>query len=168
MTVTADRAGESPGARRALIGSGLVLALAVGLAYTLGIVFPLLVLSLLFERRLLNASLRLQSKKLRFGGLTVPLSSFLAFVVLAGAGVLMLVLALAIRLAMNAVSDQVTVQLNVLINSMTAPLKGIPFIDATLGVLLVGFVAYVLYLATRQPKRVPKRNSKKGKSHECH
>ena len=146
-------------------------ALAVGLAYTLGIVFPLLVLSVLFERRVLNAGLRLQAKKLRFGGLTVPLWNFLAFVILAGAGLVMLVLALTNRLAMDVGSDQVTVQLNVLINTLTAPLKGIPFIDVALGVLLVGFVVYLARRAARPPAGRSKGESKrkpKGKSHGCH
>lgn len=145
-----------------------VQALGVGLAYTLGIVFPLLVLSLLLERRLLDAGLRLQARKVRIGGLRVALPNFLAFVILVGAGIVMLVLTLTGRLSMDVGADQLTVQLNVLVDRVAEPFKAIPFIDVILGVLLVGFVGYLLFRTVRSSQGSGKRQKGKGRSHECH
>lgn len=122
-------------------------AAGVGLAYTLGIVFPLLILSLFLEKGLWKYTMRLQQKKIRLGRLEASLANLLSFLVFAGAGFIFLILAITDRNQMSEKVLEVSIAFKSWIDIVTKPLRSIPGGEYAFGLFLFIFLIYLVRIS---------------------
>lgn len=128
-------------------------ATGVGLAYTFGIVFPLFLLSLFFEKGLQKWMLNLKRRTVKIGDLQVLLSNFISFVIFTGTGIIFLFLALTNRLQMNEQVLELSIGLKNLVDNLTKPIKDVPYSEYIFGVILVGVLIYFIKLAFTNGKK---------------
>lgn len=119
-------------------------ATAVGLAYTLGIVFPLLILSLFLEKGLWKWTLKLQQKSLSFGNLKVSIANFTSFVIFTVTGLLFLFLAISNRIQMNVGTLEFSIKLKAWVDTVTQPIRSVPYSEYIFGIVLL--VALILFI----------------------
>lgn len=134
------------------LSPSLLQAAAVGFAYTLGIVFPLFLLSIFVKRGVPVQFVALQKRHLQLGELRVSLANFLAFVIYSLTGVVMLVLTLTGRLTPGNGSGSFTIQLKALVDVVGKAVEAVPFINMAFAIMLLGFLGYVAYLSRREWK----------------
>jgi cytochrome c-type biogenesis protein len=134
------------------LSPSLLQAAGVGLAYTLGIVFPLFIIGLFFQQSLMNKTLSIQRIKFNFGNLKVSLANFLAFVVFTGTGIVMLFLTMTNRLNMNFGTADLSIKLKAWIDRLAKPIQAIPYSQVIFAVLLVAVLIYLIRRAYRQAK----------------
>lgn len=127
-------------------------AAAVGLAYTLGIVFPLFLLSLFARKGYEKWGMKLQRKKISIGSLTVSLSNFLSFVIFTSTGLLFLVLSMANRLQMGESGIQFGIVIKRWVDVLTKPIRAIPGSEYIFGAILILIVIYFVRAAMRSNK----------------
>lgn len=134
------------------LSPSLLQAAGVGLAYTLGIVFPLFIIGLFFQQGLMNKILSIQRIKFNFGSLKVSLANFLAFIVFTSTGIVILFLTMTNRLNMNFGTADLSIKLKAWIDKLAKPIQVIPYSQAIFTVLLVIALAYLIRRAFRQAK----------------
>lgn len=134
------------------LSPSLLQAAGVGLAYTLGIVFPLFIMGFFFQQGLMNRMLKIQKIRFNLGSLKVSLANFLAFIVFAGTGIVMLFLTMTNRLNMNTGTAELSVKLKVWIDKLAKPIQAIPYSQAIFAVLLVIALIFLIRQAYRQAK----------------
>lgn len=139
----------------AAISSSVWQAGAVGMAYTLGIVFPLFILSLFLERGLWKWTLKLQQKSLSFGNFKVSLANFTSFVIFTVTGLLFLFLSVSNRIQMNVGTLEFSIKLKAWVDTISQPIRSIPYSEYVFGILLLLLLIYVVKLS-RQTKNIPK------------
>ena len=137
----------------AALSPTLLQAGGVGLAYTFGIVFPLFLLSLFFEKGLQRWMLSLKRKTIHIGNLQVLLSNFIAFVIFTVTGIVFLFLALTNRLQMNEQAVELSITLKSWIDTFTKPIKNIPYSEFIFAALLLGVLIYFIRVALQTEKR---------------
>lgn len=136
-------------------------AAAVGVAYTLGIVFPLFLLALFVRRGVPKQFLRLQKRFLQLGKLRVSLANFLAFLIFTITGIVMFVLAITNSLSMNLGTAELSVKLKGWVDAVAEPVQQIPFYNLIFAALLIGFFVYIFHLL-RQEKEVTEEKKHKN------
>ncbi len=137
----------------AALSPTLLQAAGVGFAYTFGIVFPLFLLSLFFEKGLHSWMMNLKRKTVTLGSFQILLSNFVSFVIFTGTGILFLILALTNRLQMSEQAVELSITLKSWIDTLTKPIKSIPYGEYIFAVLLVGVLIYFIKLALTNDKK---------------
>jgi cytochrome c-type biogenesis protein len=138
----------------AAISPTVLQAGAIGLAYTFGMVFPLFILGVFYKKGLARYTSKLQRKTVRIKNFTTPLANFLSFIVFTAAGLFFLVLAV---LGENTTSEQgaeLSVELKRWIDTITEPLRAVPYSEGIFGLVLVGLLVLIgrlVYKELRQP-----------------
>lgn len=138
-------------------------ATAIGLSYTLGIVFPLFVMAVIAKKGVPKLFLAVQQKKLHFGNLHVSLANFIAFLILTGAGLVLLLLTLTGRNNVSMVSADLTVGLKTDIDKLQSVVQDMPLVEIVFSLLVVGFFIYVFYLVRRENTPPSQHDEKDGK-----
>lgn len=124
-------------------------ALAVGLSYTAGIVFPLFILGLFFQKSYTKWGLRLQRKSVAVGSMKVPIANFASFVIFTLAGFVFLFLALTNKNTAG-MGGNLTVQMKSIVNTIAQQIQRIPYSDVIFGLVLLVAFGLVLYVAYKQ------------------
>lgn len=141
-------------------------ATAIGLSYTLGIVFPLFVMAVIAKKGVPKLFLAVQQKKVRLGNLQVSLANFIAFLILTGTGLVMLVLTLTGRNNASMGSADVALKLRSGIDRLQSAVQGVPLAEVVFALFLVGFFVYVVYLARREKVPPSQDGEKDGKKQD--
>lgn len=136
----------------AALSPTMVMAAGVGLAYTFGIVFPLFLLSLLFEKGIQKRMMSLRTKTLKLGSYQTPLSNFISFLIFTMTGIVFLVLALTDRLQMNEAAVNFAIELKAWVDTVTMPIKNIPYSETLFAFLLLCIFIYFIYLGIKDGK----------------
>lgn len=131
----------------AALSPTFIQAAGVGLAYTFGIVFPLFLLSLFFEKGLYRWTMKTRKKTLILGNFHVLFSNFLSFLIFTGTGILFFVLAVTNHLQMSEKTVEFSIQLKSWIDTITKPIKSIPYSEFIFGVILLAVFIYFIRLA---------------------
>ncbi len=134
----------------AALSPTMLQAAGVGLAYTFGIVFPLFLLSLFFQKGLQKWMLGLKKRTIQLGTLQVLLSSFISFLLFTGSGIIFLVLALTNRLQMNDQAVETSITFKYWIDKISNPIQNIPYSQYIFGVILAGILIYFIRLAVKE------------------
>lgn len=137
----------------AALSPTLLQAAGIGLAYTFGIVFPLFLLSLFLEKSYWRWGMALQRKTLHFGRLTVTVANFISFLIFTITGMVFLVLAMMNRLPMNEKALELSISFKSWINTVTEPIRTLPYSEFIIGLLLLGLFIYFVRSATRSKNR---------------
>lgn len=132
------------------LSPSMVQAAGVGFAYTFGIVFPLFILSLFYERGYEKWGFRLQQKTIRFGSFSVALSNFVSFVIFTVTGIVFLVLAMTNRIQMGEGVIEIAITLKSWVNKITEPIRAIPYGETIFGILLFLIFIYFIRSALRK------------------
>lgn len=140
----------------AALAPSFLQAAGVGLAYTLGIVFPLFLLSLFLEKGHGDWMMKLQQKTLSLGNFKVALSNFISFLIFTVTGVAFLILAMTNRIQMGEGAIQFGIAFKSWINTLTKALGVIPYSEYIFGIILVAFLVYFIYSAFRRNAREDK------------
>ncbi|MFY9484884.1 MAG: cytochrome c biogenesis protein CcdA [Patescibacteria group bacterium] len=125
-------------------------SVGVGIAYTLGIVFPLFIFGLFFEQGYWRWGQKLQQKTVSFGRATVPLVNFISFLLFAGSGIAFLILSATNRLGMNPQAAKVASDFRYYVTVVTKPIRALPYGDLLFGTLLLILVSLFIRKAIRQ------------------
>lgn len=136
----------------AALSPTLLQAAAVGLAYTLGIVFPLFILSLFLEKRLWKRSMAFRQRTVRLDSFEAPLSNVVSFVIFAGTGLVFLLLTLTNRLQMNEAALEFGIRFKSWMDVVTKPARSIPYSEWLFGLILVLLVVYLVRTALVAPE----------------
>ncbi len=136
----------------AALSPTMLMAAGVGLAYTFGIVFPLFLLSLFFEKGVQKRMMGLRTKTIKFGEYQSPLSNFISFLIFTTTGIVFLILALTDRLQMNEQAVNLSIKFKAWVDTVTIPVKNIPYSEPLFAILLVGIFIYFIYLGTKNGK----------------
>lgn len=137
----------------AALSPTMLQAAGVGLAYTFGIVFPLFILSLFLEKELWKWTAKLRQKTLTFGNFKVLLSNFISFLIFTITGTVFLILVMTDRLQMNEATIELAIQLKSWIDTVTRPIKAIPYSEFIFGAILIGVLIYFIRIALRSEKK---------------
>ena len=142
-------------------------AAGVGLAYTLGMVFPLLIIGLFLERGLWKNGLVWRTKTVSLGGQKILLTNFIAFVVFTGTGLLFLYLTLTNQLQMT----DSTVKFGILFKNwgdrLSELMNRLPYGEVLFGGVLLGLVGWLVWLAIQRPE-TNKETSSQPSVPDCH
>ena len=141
----------------AALSPTLLQAAGVGLAYTFGIVFPLFLLSLFFEKGLQKWMMNLKRKTIHLGSLQVILSNFVSFLLFTGSGIIFLVLALTNRLQMNDQAVETSITFKYWIDKISTPIQNIPYSQYIFGILLAGILIYFIRFAIKEGDKKNKK-----------
>lgn len=136
----------------AALSPSLLYAAGVGLAYTFGIVFPLFLFGLFYEKGLLKWGLKLQQKQLSLGKLKVTLSNFLAFIIFTSTGAAFLFLAVTNRSGMSQQAAKIATDFKYLIDQVTRPIRSIPGSELVFGAMLFVVIALLVKKAIGEVK----------------
>lgn len=136
----------------AALSPTMLAAAGVGLAYTFGIVFPLFLLSLLFEKGIQKRMMSLRSKTLKIGDYQTPISNFISFLIFTSTGIIFLILALTDRLQMNEQAVDLSIKFKAWVDTVTAPIKSIPYSEPLFAFLLIGIFIYFIYSGIKNGK----------------
>lgn len=134
----------------AALSPSVLQAIAVGLAYTFGMVFPLFFLSIFAKRGYERWGMKLQRKRISIGNLNVSLSNFISFIIFTGTGLLFLVLAMANKLQMGESATEFSITLRNWVETITKPIRTIPYSEYIFGVVLILVLIYFVWLALRK------------------
>lgn len=143
------------------LSTSIFQAAGVGLAYTFGIVFPLFILSIFYERGYDKWGFKLQQKTIRFGTFTVALSNFISFLIFTATGLAFLILAMTNRIQMGEGVIEIAITLKSWVNKITEPIRAIPYGEAIFGVLLLLVFIYFIRLALGKKRVVNKEDQDK-------
>lgn len=132
------------------LSPSLLYAGGVGLAYTFGIVFPLFVFSLFFEKALWKWGLGLQGKRLSLGKLKVTISNFIAFIIFTVTGSAFFVLAITNRLGMSQQAARVATNFKYFIDQVTRPIRSFPGSEFVFGLVLLGTIIFLINKAIKE------------------
>lgn len=136
----------------AALSPTMLMAAGVGLAYTFGIVFPLFLLSLFFEKGVQKRMMGLRTRTLKIGDYQTPLSNFISFLIFTTTGIIFLILALTDRLQMNEQAVNLSIKFKAWVDTVTMPVKNIPYSEPLFAILLLGIFIYFIYLGTKSGK----------------
>lgn len=128
----------------AAISPTILQAAAVGLSYTFGIVFPLFILSLFFEKGWEKFGARFQQKIISFSSFKVKLSNFISFLIFTLTGVLFLFLSFTNRLQMGESAVNFTIYSKKLIGKISSFAGLFPYSEYVFGLLLILIVLYFI------------------------
>lgn len=142
-------------------------ALGVGLAYTLGMVFPLLIFGLLLERGLWKAGLEWRTKTIILGGQKMLLTNFISFVIFTGTGLLFLYLTLTNRLQMTDSAVKFGILFKNWGDRLSQLIDRVPYGEVVFGGGLIGLVGWLVWLAIQRP-RINKETTPDSSAPECH
>jgi cytochrome c biogenesis protein CcdA len=126
-------------------------AAGVGIAYTLGMVFPLLVFGLLMERSLWKTGMKLRTKSLTLGGQKFLLTNLVTFVIFTGTGLVFLYLTLSNRLQATQNAAQFGITFKNWGDTLAGLIDRIPYGEALFGGLLLLMIGWVIYAALQRP-----------------
>lgn len=141
-------------------------ALAVGGAYTLGMVFPLLIFGLLLERGLWKTGLKWRTKTLTLGGHKFLLTNLITFVIFTGTGLVFLYLTLTNRLQMTEGAVRFGIAFKNWGDWFGQFLDRIPYGETLFGGLLLLIIGWLIYATLR--RRAPAEESRPGDHSHCH
>lgn len=136
----------------AALSPSLFQAAGVGLAYTFGIVFPLFLLAVFFEKGYEKWGMKLQYKTLRFGTLTVTLANFVSFLIFTTTGLVFLVLTMLDKTQMGEGAIGFGIAAKSWVQAATEPLRTLPYGEYAFGALLLGLFVYFIRRASRREK----------------
>ena len=143
----------------AALSPTMLIAAGVGLAYTFGIVFPLFLLSLLFEKGIQKRMVSLRTKTLKLGDYQFPISNFISFLIFTTTGIIFLILALTDRLQMNEQAINLSIKFKAWVDAITMPIRNIPYSEPLFAILLLGIFIYFIYLGTKNSKDKNQNNN---------
>ncbi len=141
-------------------------AAGVGLAYTLGMIFPLLIFGLLLERGLWKSGMKLRTKTLSFGTQKILLTNFISFVIFTGTGLIFLYLTLTNRLQMSEQAVGFGIAFKNWGDRLAQLINRVPYGEAVFGGLIIAAVGAVVYLSLQRPKAA--EETAKAETPKCH
>lgn len=141
----------------AALSPTILQAAAVGFAYTFGIVFPLFLLSFFFEKGWWKWGIKLQQKVVTLGKLRVALANFIAFVIFTLTGLIFLILAMTDKIQMNEKVLEIAVNFRSRIDTITKPIRSLPYSEYIFGIILAGILIYFIKLAFVNKNRLEKK-----------
>lgn len=142
----------------AALSPSILQAAGVGLAYTLGIVFPLFILALFYGRGYDKWGFKLQQKTLSFGNFKVALSNFLSFLIFTGTGVVFLILAMTDHLQMGEGTVEFAITLRHWIDVLTKPIRAVPYGEYVFGIILIVLFGYLVHRALIEMRSADEKN----------
>lgn len=136
----------------AALSPSLLQAAGVGLSYTFGIVFPLFLLGLFFEKGYWKWGMKLQQKTLRFGALTVTLANFLSFLIFTTTGFVFLVLTMLDKTQMGESAIGFGIAVKSWVQATSEPVRSIPYGEYVFGAILLGLFVFFIRRALARGK----------------
>lgn len=142
-------------------------ATGVGIAYTLGMVFPLLIMGLLLERGLWKQGMQLRTKTLTLGSQQFLLTNLITFVIFTGTGLVFLYLTLTNRLQMTQGATQFGIVFKNWGDRFANLINHVPYGEAIFGGLLTVLIGWTIYAALQRPATMeePTSNDEPPKCH---
>ncbi len=142
-------------------------AAGVGLAYTLGMVFPLLLIGVLLERGLWKTGLQWRTKAITLGRHKILLTNFISFVVFTGTGFLFLFLTLTNRLQMTDSAVKFGILFKNWGDRLAQLIDRVPYGEVVFGGGLIGLVGWLIWLAIQRP-RINQTTTRDTSAPQCH
>lgn len=128
------------------LSPALIYTIFIALSYTAGIIFPLFIGTLFFESKPLNPLKNLLSKEFKNYNLGNLISAFLMI----GVGIWIFVLNYQNKIGMGEISDFLNQAIGKLNLSLGAFLGKYKFLDFSLGILILVFVFYLIWIKVKK------------------